>query len=184
MRVLQVIIIAVLTCFSVQAQQKYKLANSTVHFFSEAPMENIEASSTKTTAIIDADKKTFAFKIPIRSFHFEKELMEEHFNENYMESEKYPNAVFTGNIVGAFSLAKDGVYSISAEGVLDVHGVKQPRKINAVITVLNGKATLKSDFTIKLEDHTIKIPSVMMYKVAEIIAVDLNGEFTKVVAAK
>lgn len=180
MRALSVLAFAILISFSAQAQEKYKLEKSNVRFFSETPMENIEATTEKTVAIIDAQKKEFAFKIQIRSFHFEKELMEEHFNENYMESEKFPNATFSGKIIGNFSMKVDGVYPVTAQGELNVHGVKKVRKIPATITVKNGKATLNSNFTIKLVDHKITIPSIMMMKIAEEIAVTIKGDLISV----
>ena len=93
-----------------------------------------------------------------------------------MESEKYPNATFKGNIEGKYDLKKDGIYNVIAVGDLEVHGKKQARKIPSQITVKNGKTSIKSSFDIKLEDHNVEIPSLMFQKIAETIKVDMNSD--------
>lgn len=156
--------------------QRYTLEESKVHFFSSALMENIEATNKDSKGVIDTKTHAFSFRIPIKSFVFNSSLMQQHFNENYMESEKYPNATFKGTIEGAYDLKKDGTYNVVAVGDLEVHGKKQARKIPSQIIVKNGKVTIKSTFDIKLEDHDIEIPSVAFQKIAEVIKVDMNSD--------
>lgn len=173
-------VIAILFVFqsftSTLLAQRYTLENSKVHFFSSAPIEDIEATNANAKGAIDTKKNGFAFRIPIKSFIFPSSLMQQHFNENYMESEKYPNASFKGIIEGDYDLTTDGVYDVVAVGDLEVHGKTQPRKIPSQIIVKDGKPSLKSTFNIKLEDHDIEIPSAVFNKIAEVIKVDINAD--------
>ncbi|WP_338790050.1 YceI family protein [Bernardetia sp. MNP-M8] len=156
--------------------QRYTLEDSKVHFFSSAPMEDIEANNKDCKGVIDTKTNAFSFRIPIKSFVFPSSLMQQHFNENYMESEKYPNATFKGNIEGNYDLKTDGTYDVVAVGDLEIHGKKQARKIPSQIIVKNGKASIKSTFDVKLEDHDVEIPSIMFKKIAETIKVDMNSD--------
>ncbi|PIY10641.1 MAG: YceI family protein [Flexibacter sp. CG_4_10_14_3_um_filter_32_15] len=162
--------------FSSVSAQRYVLEESKVYFFSSAPMEDIEANNKDCKGVIDTKTNAFSFRIPIKSFVFSSSLMQEHFNENYMESEKYPNATFKGKIEGDYDLKTDGTYNVVAVGDLEIHGKKQARKIPSQILVKNGKASIKSTFDVKLEDHNIEIPSLLFQKIAESIKVDMNSD--------
>ncbi len=162
------------------AQGKYKISKSEVSFFSDAPMEDIEATNSDAQGIVDFDSKNFLIKVPVKSFKFKSSLMEEHFNENYMESEKYPYTVFKGKIQGSYDLKKDGEYPVNAVGDLNLHGVSQQRTIPSVIVVKNGISTFRSKFNIKLADHKIDIPTVVFQKIAEVVEVKLDGVLVKI----
>lgn len=97
--------------------------------------------------------------------------MEDHFNENYMETEKYPAAVFTGKIKEPVDYSKDGNYAVSVDGILDMHGVKQNRTMKGRVVISGGQITLTSDFDVKLADHKIEVPTLVIAKIAEAIAV-------------
>lgn len=97
--------------------------------------------------------------------------MEEHYNENYMETEKYPSALFTGKVKEAIDYTKNGLYNVTVDGVLDLHGVKQSRTIKGQISVADGYITLTSTFDVKLADHKIEVPTLVVAKIAESIAV-------------
>ncbi|WP_375562545.1 YceI family protein [Bernardetia sp. OM2101] len=156
--------------------QRYTLEESKVHFFSSAPMEDIEANNKDCKGVIDTKTNAFSFRIPIKSFIFPSSLMQQHFNENYMDSEKYPNATFKGTIEGDYDLTTDGTYDVVAVGDLEIHGKKQARKIPSQIIVKNGKASIKSTFDVKLEDHDVEIPSLMFQKIAETVKVDMDSD--------
>jgi polyisoprenoid-binding protein YceI len=156
--------------------QRYTLEDSKVHFFSSTPVEDIEANNKDCKGVIDTKTNAFSFRIPIKSFIFPSSLMQQHFNENYMESEKYPNATFKGNIEGNYDLKKDGTYNVVAVGDLEVHGKTQARKIPSQILVKNGKASIKSTFDLKLEDHGVEVPSLMFQKIAETIKVNMDSD--------
>jgi YceI-like domain len=161
------------------AQVKYQLASSDISFFSKAPLEDIEAHNKEAKGIIDWTSRNFTFRIPIKSFVFKKSLMQEHFNENYMESTKFPNATFKGIIEGDFDLTKNGTYSVTASGELDIHGVKQSRKIVATIEVKDKGIKINCKFSVKVADHKIEIPTLVFNKIAEEVEVTVQSELIK-----
>lgn len=165
--------------FNVQAQGKYQLKNPEISFFSKAPLENIESFNADGKGIIDFASNSFSFKIPIKSFQFKKQLMKEHFNENYMESDKYPDAHFKGKIEGNYNLKKNGTYTVNAVGVLTIHGVSQERSIPCQIVVKNGVYSIGSKFQVKLEHHKIVRPNLVYNNIAEMIDVSINSKLVQ-----
>jgi hypothetical protein len=158
-----------------QAGAIYQTVNGIVSFRSEAPLELIRASSDQSIGLIDIDKKIFSFKILMRSFQgFNSPLQREHFNENYMESDKYPEASFKGKIIEDQDLTVSGTYELRAKGTLTIHGVPQERIIKSEVTVSDRKITIKSNFSVLLSDHNIPIPKVVYQKLANEIKVDIN----------
>lgn len=161
---------------AVQNGQVYKLIKGKIHFKSDAPLELIEASSNKLKGIIDIEKRSFAFSIPLTSFEgFNNPLQKEHFNENYMESSKYPNATFSGKIIENFDLTQSGTYSIRAKGKLNIHGVSQERIIKSDVVVEGDSLMLSADFSVLLEEHNINIPKIVYQKIANEIQVHVEA---------
>lgn len=160
--------------------QSYMSKTGKVSFSSDAPMELINAESNKLTGILKATDKKFAFSINVTSFQgFNSDLQREHFNENYMESEKYPKATFTGAIVENVDFSKNGTYKVNAKGKLTIHGVTTERTIQGTITTKNGVSTITTKFTVKLVDHKIDIPTVVMKKIAEEIYITVTMNANK-----
>lgn len=153
------------------AQSIYITESSKVSFFSATPVEDIEAVNDASTSLINLAKNEIAFRVPISGFQFEKPLMQEHFNENYMDTEKYPTASFKGKLSEAIDVSKDTTYHVNATGVMTIHGVDRPETYKGVIETKGGKATLKCDFEVKLKDHKIKVPKVVFANIAEVIEV-------------
>lgn len=148
-----------------------------IGFASDAPLELIQAESFKLKGLLDAKNQTFAFTIPMGSFEgFNSPLQKEHFNENYLESEAYPKATFSGKMIEPIDFSQDGVHQIRAKGMLEIHGIKQERIIRSQITIKDSKILLKSSFTVFLEEHDISIPKIMSQKIAEEIYVVMEGE--------
>jgi hypothetical protein len=146
-----------------------------VSFISNAPLEVIKAESEDIIGAINIEKSSFAFEVSLRSFEgFNSPLQKEHFNENYVESDKYPKATFAGKIIEDINLNKDGTYPVRAKGILSVHGIPAERIIKATIEVLNGEIIVHSGFKISLTDHKIKVPAIVNQKISEIIDVDLK----------
>lgn len=160
------------------ARENYVCKNARISLFSSAPLEDIDAVTDKGTSVFNASTGVLAFSVPIKSLQFEKSLMREHFNENYMESDKYPNAVFKGRIQENPNLSKDGTYPVHAAGVLDVHGVKQNRNISGRIVVKGGKVRMLSEFVVKCKDHDIEIPRLVFQKIAETIQIKVVADYT------
>ena len=151
--------------------QILKMDTSYIHFFSEAPLENIEAVNNKTNGLINTSNGEIVIIIPINSFEFDKELMKEHFNENYMETPKFKNATFKGKIVESVDWKKDGTIDATVKGTLTIHGVSKPRTFKGKMVLKKGNAHLSTSFKVKLEDHDIEIPTVVFQNIAEIIDV-------------
>jgi len=155
----------------------YTSNNGLVSFRSEAPFELINASSKELKGALDLSKNNFAFRIRIRSFEgFNSPLQKEHFNENYMESEKFPEAVFNGKIIETIDYSKKGKYSIRAKGKLIIHGVEQERIIKSDLEVTEKGIRIISQFSVLLSDHAIPIPRVVKEKLANEINVSINTE--------
>lgn len=160
----------------VYAQKIYEVKNGSIRFFSDAPQELIRASSDQLKGVFDTRKKTFAFRIDIGSFMgFNSPLQREHFNENYMETTKFPTAVYSGKIIEDVDITKDGEYNVRAKGKLNIHGMEQERIINTKIKTKNGKCVVRSEFIVPLADHHIKIPRVVYDKLSPEINVQVNA---------
>lgn len=152
--------------------------NIKVSIFSSTPVEDIKAESNNGVAVLITQKQELAVQVAIKTLAFDKKLMQEHFNENYMESDKYPVAKFKGVISTKIDWAKDGEYIVTAKGTLSVHGLDQPRTITGKITIKNGVIHLFSTFDVACAAHQIKIPSLVFTKIAEVIKVTIQGTLT------
>ena len=155
--------------------QKFISNKSTVYFFSSAPLEDIEATNTEGRSVFDVDNGEFVFSVPIIGFQFKKSLMQEHFNEKYLESDKYPKGTFIGK-VSNYSKG-DAMKDVVAEGTLELHGVKRQVSLPATLVVSMDAVKIESKFTVKLEDYNIKIPSLLFRNIAEEIEVTITFEY-------
>jgi len=174
-----IIILALLIGYTADAQQ-FVAKTGKAHFFSATSMENIEATSATAVCALNTTNKKIVVKIRNNSFRFKDGLMQEHFNENYMESDKYEYSSLDAVIVDNIDFTKDGVYDVTIKGTLDIHGVKVDREIKGKLTIKNGapvNGTAK--FDVKLADHKIKIPSLLGANIAEVIPVDVDFNFEK-----
>jgi polyisoprenoid-binding protein YceI len=161
--------------------QKYFTRTGHISFFSETSMENIEAHNKTVTAIFDVATKKIQFAVTMKSFVFEKALMQEHFNENYVESDEFPKATFSGSIpdLENANFEKDGVYNVTVKGQLTIHGVTKEIEVPAKFVVLNGKVNGEAQFQLNPEDYDITIPAVVREKIAKQLLVDIQMDFTK-----
>ncbi len=149
-----------------------------ITFFSTTPMENIDATNTVTKPVFNAKTGDFAIKASQNAFKFKSAFMEEHYNENYVESEKFPYATFKGRVKETIDYSKDGVHKITMVGTLDMHGVELPRTIDGTITIKGALVIMESKFDVKVADHKIKVPSLYVEKIAENVQVSFNAEMT------
>lgn len=170
------IYIAVLFLFVEVSAQKYITKNGNITFFSETPIETIEAINQQVNCALDIKTGDLVFKVLIKSFEFEKSLMQEHFNENYMESDKIPNAMFKGKVVNLSSIdfTKDGTYDAEIEGEMTIHGVSKQIKISGIFDVKNGQIEGMSVFNVAPSDYDIKIPKAVMGKIADNLEVTIK----------
>ena len=176
--ILSVAVIAGLA-LNVNAQNKYFTRAGHVHFFSATPMENIEAHNYKATSVMDITSGDIEFSMLVMAFEFEKALMQEHFNENYMESGKFPKATFKGKITNLdkINFAKDGTYPAVATGKMTIHGVTKDVTTNGTITVKDGKINVNSVFNVAPADYNIAIPAVVKDNIAKEIKVTVDSAY-------
>ena len=157
--------------------QRFFTRDARVHFSSDAPVEKNEAINKSGTAVIDTKTGNMEWKVLIKNFIFEKALMQEHFNENYMESTKYPSSTFKGSLSDPTSVnfSKDGTYPVKAKGTLEIHGVKKEIEVPGSITVSGGTLKINSTFIIACADFNIQIPGVVRDKIAKEINVSVDA---------
>lgn len=151
--------------------QKFMSRNVEVHFLSETPIENIEAYNNQASALFDSSTGEIVFQVPIRGFHFEKALMEEHFNENYMESEEFPKATLQGKIKSWPNVSKD----VEVEGTIMIHGVEKSKTFSGTMGYVDNNWMVYSEFSVNAEDFDIKIPSIVRKQIAENILISVNA---------
>ncbi len=143
---------------SIYSQEKvYSTKNGNISINANTPVETIEATNNQTLSKLSNKSGQLVFMLLIKGFKFNNALMQEHFNENYMESSKFPKADFKGNItnISAVNFAKDGTYNIIVEGDLTIHGVSKKIKSNGTLTVNKGVITATSNIKIKVKDFGI-----------------------------
>jgi hypothetical protein len=177
MKIITIILLAWMSIFHQAAPGLYVCKNAKISLYSKAPIEDIEAKSDNGTSVYNTATSDLAFSLPISSFKFEKSLMQEHFNENYMESDKYPQATFKGKVSGTVDVSKDGTYPVTATGTLTVHGVSQNRTIPGSISVQKGVITMTSEFVVKCADHKITIPTIVFHNIAETIKINVSATY-------
>ena len=158
---------------TVDAQQ-FATRDAHIAFLSETPIEDIRAESHEASAIFDAGTGQLAFQVPILSFHFPKALMEEHFNENYMESEQHPKASFRGTLNGLDPVATE-VQEVTAKGTLEMHGVAVEREVTGTMVRTETGWSIEAAFSVPCTDHDIDIPKVVSENIAEVIDVTLSA---------
>jgi polyisoprenoid-binding protein YceI len=135
----------------------------------------ISARSEELVGVLNIQDRRFSFSLPVNTFEgFNSSLQKTHFNENYLETDIYPQATFKGKIIEEVDLGMSGQYQIRAKGKLDIHGLSVDRIIRCDIQVSLESITVKADFTVFLDDHDIKIPSIVNQKIAEEIKVSIE----------
>ena len=175
---MRLILICLLFSTQLIAQQFYSNKGQ-ISFFSEAPIENISAINENVSAIIDSQTGGFAFRLKIEDFTFPNSLMQEHFNESYLESEKYPLSTFTGVIDNFSDLDLSTKQNLVVNGSLSMHGISKDAQMKATAHMINEELYITSTFDVALEDYDIDIPKIMMYKIAELIKVVVEIKLQK-----
>lgn len=162
--------------FTGLTQNRYFTRNGNISFFSEEVLENIEAHNKQVSSFIDFNTGELVFSVPMKAFQFRKALMQEHFNENYIESDKYPKGTFKGGIenASAINLQQEGLYKVKVNGQLTIHGVTKPVSADGTLEVKGGKVAARSVFNVKTEDYNIEIPLLVRGHIAETIKITVN----------
>jgi polyisoprenoid-binding protein YceI len=157
--------------------QTYTSRNAEFTFFSQAPLENIKAESNQGVSALNTNTGEIYFKVKIRSFQFKKGLMQEHFNEKFMESDKYPDAEFKGKINEVLDYKKAGVYPVTVTGDLNIHNVSKEYTAKATLEIKDGLILGQSVFNVRVADHKIKIPRLVFKNIAEVVEVTVSVEY-------
>lgn len=157
--------------------QKYVTKNGLIRFYSDAPLEKIEAINNQVNAALDTETGEFVFQVLMKSFLFEKALMQDHFNENYIESDRYPNSMFVGKIINLseINFQKNGSYNVRVEGKLTIHGVTRDISQEGAFKISEGKITARSVFPIKLKDYNVRIPNAVVNNISETIEITVDA---------
>jgi hypothetical protein len=175
------ILILLFVFLSVNAQ-KYMTKNGFIGFYSHTTMEDIKADNNQVAGVLDISTGDMVFQALIKSFHFDRALMEEHFNENYLESDKFPKSVFKGKIsnLPAVSFSKNGTYEVTVEGDLTIHGVTNKISTKGTVEVVAGGINASAKFNIVPEDYKINIPGVVREKINNNLEVTITMKYAPV----
>ncbi|MFZ4057877.1 MAG: YceI family protein [Ferruginibacter sp.] len=179
MKYLKLSLIALVGFTSMAHAQKVYTKNGSVSFFSKTPMENIDAHNNQVMAVFNVPTGELQFSLLVKGFHFQKALMEEHFNENYLESEKFPKSTFKGKItdLSKVNFEKDGVYPVTVTGDLTMHGVTKSETTKGTITVKGGNISSDSKFIVKLADYKVEIPKLVKENISETIEITVACKY-------
>lgn len=173
-----IFILVFLVAIGASGQSKFIAKNAYISFYSSTPMEDILGESNEAVTILNAETGEIAFQALMSTFHFKRALMEEHFNENYMESTKYPKAKFNGKIDGFKKEMLTGTVSeIKITGKLNVHGVEKTITVSGTLGLVSGKLAGTSKFKVTPEDYGITIPSLVRDKIGKEMEVTVKAEY-------
>jgi polyisoprenoid-binding protein YceI len=161
--------------------QKFVSKEGHIWFYSYTPIEEIEGQNRQAVSILDAGTGELQFNLLVKSFEFKNALMQEHFNENYMESDKYPKASFNGKISNSdkIDFCKDGNYPVTVAGDLTIHGVTKPVTTTGTLDIKGASVNAKAKFTVAPKDYNIEIPSLVESKIAKVIDVNVDVSYTQ-----
>ncbi len=159
--------------------QLFMTTTGEVSFFSKTPLEDIDAVNKSVSSIINTETNEVAVQMRVTNFVFPNKLMQEHFNENYLESEKFPSATFKGKIKESVDLTVAGTYPITAAGSATIHGVTRPIELKGTIVSTGTSLALTCAFEVKLVDYKVAIPKIVFAKIAEVIKVSSKINYSK-----
>jgi polyisoprenoid-binding protein YceI len=176
---MQKIIILIATIFMVNlaSAQIYKAKDggTEISFFSSSPLEDITAVNKGAVVVLNTATQDIQFRVTIQNFKFKNGLMEEHFNENYMESQKFPNATFKGRINEKIDFTKDGENKVTVTGKLEIHGVTKEVTNEGTLTKKGNEIIVNCKFKVRVVDYNIKVPSLYVKNIAEVVDITVNS---------
>jgi hypothetical protein len=162
------------------SQKRYFTKTGNVSFRAGTSLEDIDGVNKSTTSVFDATTGQIEFALLVKGFEFNSALLMEHFNENYMESDKYPKSLFKGNIanIDKVNFQKDGVYPVTVKGTLEIHGVKKEIETTGEFKVSGGTIAASSEFSVVPEDYKISIPGVVRDKISKTAKIKINCSYS------
>jgi len=177
MQTKKIFLIALISLGSMMLKaQIYMGKECDISFFSKGPIEDIYAINKTSKPILNTATGDVAIKITIKGFVFDDKLMEEHFNEKYLESDKYPYATFTGKMNEKIDdFKKDGTYNVTVTGKLNMHGVEKPLTISVTAVIKGETIAFDSKFKITIKDYNIEVPKLVMQNIGEVMEITVKG---------
>jgi fatty acid/phospholipid biosynthesis enzyme len=169
------LILCALLAVNVSFAQLFKSKTGSIHFLSKATLEDIEATNKFPVIVLDGASGNIQVKVQIKAFKFSSSFMEAHFNENYMESEKYPFSTFKGKITEKIDYSKNGEHKVTCVGKMEMHGVTQDVTIPGTLKINGNEITLDAKFKVKPADYKISIEGSYTEKIASEIGVDVTA---------
>jgi len=169
-------IVLIIAFQALNGQDRVYTKNGQITFFSKAPMESIEAKNQNVTCVLDTKSGQVQFVVLMKGFEFRKALMQEHFNENYVESNKFPKGEFKGQVLnnGDINYSREGTYTAKVKGMLSIHGETKEVETSGTITVKEGKVSVNAAFGILLSEYKIAIPALVKDKVSNNVTITVN----------
>ena len=152
---------------------KAKDGATLIHFYSKSPLEDIEANNKNAVIVLNTATGDIQVRVTIQAFKFKNALMEEHFNENYLESTKYPNSVFKGKINEKIDFSTDGQNKVTVLGKMEMHGVTRDVELDGLLTKKGNEIYIDSKFKLKVADYGIKVPSLYVKNIADVIDISV-----------
>jgi polyisoprenoid-binding protein YceI len=179
MRRIIILSIGLLLTFMVNAQNVYFTKTGHVYFMSHTEVIDIDGNNNQVTSFFNIEKNEIVFQLLIKSFKFTLATAEEHFNETYMESDKFPKASFKGSVINTndVKITVNGTYKVIVKGDMTIHGVTKPIEQEGSITVKDGKISAVSSFKINIDDYSIKVPKLVEDRVAKVVDVKIDLEY-------
>jgi len=171
-------LIASANTFSQDNNKIYACRNGIVNFISDAPLELIKASNNKLAGVLNITDRSFSFQVPVKAFDgFNSSLQKVHFNEDYLETDLFPNSTFRGRIIEEVDLTVPGSYNVRAKGKLSIHGVEIDRIVRCDLAITGNNIKVNTNFTVFIADHNITIPSILNQKIAKEVKVNVSFTF-------
>jgi polyisoprenoid-binding protein YceI len=173
------LIVLLFVSMSAVAQKRYFTKNGLVSFTAGTALEDIDAVNKAASSVFDASTGQIEYAVLIRGFEFRRALMQDHFNENYLESDKYPKSVFKGNILNPekINFNKDGVYPVTVKGVLEIHGVKKEISTSGTMKVSGEMVDCTATFPVQLSHFDIKVPTIVKDKISQEVNIKVSCNY-------
>jgi len=150
-----------------------------VYFMSHTDAIDVDGDNNQVTSFLNTETGEIVFQLLMKSFKFTLATAEEHFNETYMESDKFPKASFKGMVTNLkdINLKTNGTFKAMVRGDMTIHGVTKPIEQEGTMTVKDGKVIATSAFKISIDDYGIKVPKLVEDRVAKIVDVKIDVEY-------
>jgi hypothetical protein len=170
------IVIAILLGSAASGQGRFFTKTGSISFFSKTDLEDIDAHNRSVTCVLDAKTGNVQFSVLMKGFEFKKALMQEHFNEDYIESDKYPKGEFKGQILNNESIdyTKEATHQVKVKGQLSVHGQTNEIETDGTVSIKDGKISIASEFPVTIADYKIQVAAFAKNKVAKTVSVRVS----------